>query len=199
MPNRSSVTSVICGETREPIDFIFCIYLPLDNSNPHSRGPLLSQGGVVRPDVLGSVGARPRSIAIKFGPNMSLMSLGKGNTLAKFWHPDRGVRAPKVSLGPNFGNGYGLWPNGWTDLVQYWHRDSPWTWQIPMKISLPLPIRVGVMEVPILATLHLNGKIACRVHPHVYCDETRESIEFIFSRYLPQDNNNPTLEVVPSL
>ena len=36
----ASVTIVYCGEMREPIEFIFGTYLPLDNSNPHSKeGP----------------------------------------------------------------------------------------------------------------------------------------------------------------
>ena len=63
------------GQTRQPIEFIFGTYLPLNNSNPTPKGrPLLPRGGVMESEILGSMGKyRPTlAIAIKFGTSIPL-------------------------------------------------------------------------------------------------------------------------------
>ena len=52
---RAYVTLVIPGQTREPIEWIFNRYMPLDKSNPPQTGTPPPRGGAVGPEIVGSL------------------------------------------------------------------------------------------------------------------------------------------------
>ena len=117
------------------------------------------------------------------------MPLYTGNFVVKFrhdWPPNgRELRPQKSHLCPYFGKTCGLW----TNLVLFGTKVALGHSNF-LKISPNRPLSFGPM--------HFTGKIAPRVHPRVYCGETRKPIEFIFGVNLPADNSNDTPGLGPS-
>ena len=127
-----------CGETREPIEFIFGRYLPLVNSNPHPKGrpPPPPRGGVMGPQKFGFYGKvqanfeQLRSNLARAYPLTNETCLPNFSPIGL---PVGSYGAPKCPLGPNFGNVCGLRPNGLADLVHFWQVPTPRQQQPPTQ------------------------------------------------------------------